>query len=227
GRNIMEPSIDCAGAGVTTGEWGDVLRRVFGEYRAATGVDLSTRAAPSPTAIELRGRVAALAARLGTPVRFLVGKPGLDGHSNGAEQIALRASACGMEVSYDGIRFSPEEIARVASERKVHLVGLSILSGAHVSLVRDVMNRLREAGLGHVPVVVGGIIPAPDVAILRQCGAAAVYTPKDFALDRIVAELITLVEQRLGEAPESDPGPGRRPQSALRRNAQARRPPRR
>jgi (2R)-ethylmalonyl-CoA mutase len=228
GRNIMEPSIACARAGVTTGEWGDVMRRVFGEYRAPTGVSLRTPDQPTPSGGELRHRVAALSRRLGTPVRFLIGKPGLDGHSNGAEQIALRASACGMEVSYEGIRQTPQEIARAASERSVHLVGLSILSGAHVSMARDVINRLRELGLGQLPVVVGGIIPAADLAILKQCGAAAVYTPKDFALNRVLSDLVTLLENRLvGEQPESNPALRRRRQSAPRHRTAARRPVRR
>jgi (2R)-ethylmalonyl-CoA mutase len=172
--------------------------------------------------------VATLAARLGTPVRVLIGKPGLDGHSSGAEQIALRAASSGMDVSYEGIRQTPQEIAAQARERNVHLVGLSVLSGAHVSAVRDVMNRMRELGLDHVPVVVGGIVPARDVAILKQCGAAAVFTPKDFALDQIISELVTLMEQRVDSAkPRKNPDPGRRRQSALRRSAAARRHARR
>jgi (2R)-ethylmalonyl-CoA mutase len=227
GRNIMEPSIACARAGVTTGEWGSVLREVFGEYRAPTGIDLSGSERPRASE-ELRRRVATLAARLGTPVRVLIGKPGLDGHSNGAEQIARRAASSGIEVCYEGIRQTPEEIAAAAWERKVHLVGLSVLSGAHVSAVRDVMNRMRELGLGHVPMVVGGIVPAPDIAILKQCGAAAVFTPKDFAIDRILLDLIALIESRLESAtPRRSRDPGRRRQSALRRNAATRRRARR
>ena len=224
-RNIMEPSIACARAGVTTGEWAATLRQVFGEYRAPTGVNLSSDLSSAP---DLRNRVAALAAVLGTPVRLLVGKPGLDGHSNGAEQIALRAAGCGMEVTYDGIRQTPEAIARSAKDHDVHLVGLSILSGSHVPAVREVMNRLREIGMGHVPVVVGGIIPARDIVILKQCGAAAVYTPRDFAIDRILTELISLIEERqaAGE-PRRSPDPARRRQSAPQRSAAPRRRSRR
>jgi (2R)-ethylmalonyl-CoA mutase len=194
GLNIMEPSIACARAGVTTGEWAQTLRELFGEYRAPTGVRLLMRSGDAADLAEIRKAVAALSERLGTPVRFLVGKPGLDGHSNGAEQIAVRAADCGFEVSYDGIRLTPEQIVTMARETGSHVVGLSILSGSHVPLVRDVMNRMRAAGLGHVPVVAGGIIPAEDVHILRQLGVARVYTPKDFNLNRIMMDLVKLVE---------------------------------
>ncbi len=195
-RNVMEPSIACARAGVTTGEWGETLRRVFGEYRAPTGVTLLMRGAATQSIADVRRAVEALSAKLGATPKFLVGKPGLDGHSNGAEQIAVRAADCGFEVSYDGIRLTPEQIVAAALEQKVHVVGLSILSGSHVPLVREVMNRMRNSGLGHVPVVAGGIIPPEDVLVLKQLGVARVYTPKDFDLNRIMTDLVRLIEAR-------------------------------
>jgi len=198
-RNIMEPSIACAEAGVTTGEWGEALRLVFGEYRGPTGVRLVMRGEHPATLEELRERVKRLAAKLGLAPKFLVGKPGLDGHSNGAEQIAVRAADCGLEVIYEGIRLTPDQIVTAAKEQDVHLIGLSILSGSHVPLIRDVMHRLRAAGLGHVPVVAGGIIPAEDVHVLKQLGVAAVYTPKDFELNRIMGDLVGLIEKKAEE----------------------------
>jgi (2R)-ethylmalonyl-CoA mutase len=195
GRNIMEPSIACAKAGVTTGEWGEALREVFGEYRAPTGVRLVMRGENPKDIAEIRAAVAALSGRLGTKVKFLVGKPGLDGHSNGAEQIAVRAADCGFEVKYDGIRLTPRQIVDAALEGGFHVLGLSILSGSHVSAVRDVMNRMRAVGLGHVPVVVGGIIPPEDIHVLGQLGVAKVYTPKDFELNAIMMDLVHLVEK--------------------------------
>jgi (2R)-ethylmalonyl-CoA mutase len=199
GRNVMDPSIACAKVGVTTGEWGAVLREVYGEYRAPTGVALVMHDKPGSTLADLRTRVEALARVIGATPKLLMGKPGLDGHSNGAEQIAERAAETGLAVIYDGIRTTPEQIVRVAAEQKVQLVGLSILSGSHVPLVRDVMNRLRAAGLAHIPVVVGGIIPGDDLHVLKQLGVAAVYTPKDFSLDRIMADLIGLMERKAAE----------------------------
>jgi (2R)-ethylmalonyl-CoA mutase len=196
GGNVMAPSIACAKAGVTTGEWGETLRGVFGEYRAPTGVS----AEPAPSAAEiadLRALVAALEAKLGTPVSFLVGKPGLDGHSNGAEQIAIRAGEAGMRVTYDGIRQTPAEIVEKAKAEKPHVIGLSILSGSHVPLVRAVVNGLRRAGLD-IPVVVGGIIPPDDENVLKNIGVAAVYTPKDFRLNGILADVVGIVERRAG-----------------------------
>ncbi|WP_368904714.1 methylmalonyl-CoA mutase family protein [Taklimakanibacter lacteus] len=198
-RNVMEASIACARAGVTTGEWGETLRRVFGEYRAPTGVTLLMRGDASQSITDVRAAVEALSAKLGMKPRFLVGKPGLDGHSNGAEQIAVRAADCGFEVSYDGIRLTPEQIVSAAIEHKVHVVGLSILSGSHVPLVREVMNRMRASGLSHVPVVAGGIIPAEDVLVLKQLGVAQVYTPKDFDLNRIMTDLVRLIEAKESE----------------------------
>ncbi len=196
GRNIMEPSIACAKAGVTTGEWGDTLRRVFGEFRAPTGVTLATHVASEGATLEnLRARVARLAEALGAAPRFLMGKPGLDGHSNGAEQIATRAAETGLHVIYDGIRLTPDELVEKAASENVQLLGLSILSGSHVPLVRDVMQKLRSRNIA-IPVVVGGIIPEEDGHILRQLGVAAVYTPKDFHLDAIMGDLIGLIERR-------------------------------
>lgn len=199
GRNVMEPSIACARAGVTTGEWGGTLREIFGEYRAPTGVALTMRAQGSEQLADLRTRVKALAERMGETPRFLVGKPGLDGHSNGAEQIAVRAADTGLEVIYDGIRVTPEQLVKTVQERQVHILGLSILSGSHVPLIRDVMQRLRAAGLS-VPVVAGGIIPQDDVNVLKQLGVAAVYTPKDFDMNRIMDDLVTLIEKRVEQA---------------------------
>ena len=198
GRNIMEPSIACARAGVTTGEWGQALRDVFGEYRAPTGLG-TVIALDAKDEEEARAAVAALARRLGVTPKFLVGKPGLDGHSNGAEQIAVRAGEVGFEVIYDGIRLTPAEIVAAAVDKGVHVVGLSILSGSHVPLVREVVKGLRAAGLEHVPVVVGGIIPAEDRHVLKQLGVARVYTPKDFRITAMMTEIARLVAERQDE----------------------------
>ncbi len=196
GRNIMPPSIAAAKAGVTTGEWGTVLREVFGEYRAPTGIG-STHEVDDARMSEIRDLVSQVSGKLGRTLTFVVGKPGLDGHSNGAEQIAVRADDVGMKVVYDGIRLTPAEIVSQAKEAKAHVVGLSILSGSHVSLVRDVVQKLREAGMSDVPVVVGGIIPQEDVNILKQCGASAVYTPKDFQLNEIMTGIVGLVNDNV------------------------------
>ena len=196
GRNIMEPSIAAAKAGVTTGEWGEALRRIFGEYRAPTGIAATASGEHANGLAAVRGTVDALSEKLGRRPKILIGKPGLDGHSNGAEQIAVRARDCGMDVVYDGIRLTPAQIANAALEEDVHVVGLSILSGSHVPLVRDVVNRMRDQGLDDVPVVVGGIIPPEDEQILRQCGVAAVYTPKDYQLTDIMGEIVGLVGER-------------------------------
>ncbi len=197
GRNIMEPSIACAKAGVTTGEWGDTLRQVFGEYRAPTGVSRAAVQGGGAGIAEVRADVDRVSATLGRRLKFLVGKPGLDGHSNGAEQIAVRARDSGMEVVYEGIRLTPAQIVNAALEESVHVVGLSILSGSHVPLVRDIMDRMRAAGLGSIPVVVGGIIPAEDEATLKACGVAAIYTPKNFQLNDIMAGIVRLVDPDL------------------------------
>jgi (2R)-ethylmalonyl-CoA mutase len=197
GRNIMEPSIACAKAGVTTGEWGETLRQVFGEFRAPTGVLLTMDQHPQKSLEDVRARVRKLALELGMTPKFLMAKPGLDGHSNGAEQIAVRAADCGLDVTYDGIRLTPEQIVMTAREKKVTLIGLSVLSGSHVPLVREVMNRLRQAGLAHIPVVVGGIIPSEDTLVLKQLGVSRVYTPKDFDLNIIMNDLVDLLEARV------------------------------
>jgi (2R)-ethylmalonyl-CoA mutase len=193
GRNIMEPSIACAKAGVTTGEWGATLRKVFGEYRAPTGVAQAAAQRDGAGLDNVREAVEIASTKLGRRLKFLVGKPGLDGHSNGAEQIAVRARDCGMEVVYEGIRLTPAQIARAALDETVHVVGLSILSGSHVPLVREVVERMRTEGLDDVPVVVGGIIPPEDAKTLKAMGVAAVYTPKDFQLNDIMADIVKLV----------------------------------
>ena len=192
GANIMEPSIACAKAGVTTGEWGAILRDVFGEYRAPTGVGKAARTDGDDLS-DVREAIHAASTKLGRRLKILVGKPGLDGHSNGAEQIAVRARDSGMEVVYQGIRLTPEQIVNTALEEGVHVVGLSILSGSHLSLVGDVMEQMKEAGLDDVPVVVGGIIPPADEAVLKGYGVAAVYTPKDFQLNEIMKNIAGLV----------------------------------
>jgi (2R)-ethylmalonyl-CoA mutase len=196
GKNIMEASIACAHAGVTTGEWGETLRKVFGEFRAPTGVARAAIDQGSVAIEEVRKQVGAASQRLGRRIKILVGKPGLDGHSNGAEQIAVRARDAGMEVVYEGIRLTPAQIVNAAVEESVHVMGLSILSGSHIALVGDVMARMRAAGLSDVPVVVGGIIPAEDEKRLLEFGVARVYTPKDYDLNAIMAGIVTLVDQR-------------------------------
>ncbi len=199
-RNIMEPSIACAKAGVTTGEWGEVMRQVFGEFRAPTGV--SKAVSNSAEGLDdLRDAVASLSDQLGRQVKFVVGKPGLDGHSNGAEQIAVRARDAGMDVVYEGIRLTPEEIVSAAKEEDAHVIGLSILSGSHIPLVRDVVDKLRKENID-IPLVVGGIIPEEDAAALKAYGVAKVYTPKDFELNSIMFDLVALVSDNLPVAAE-------------------------
>jgi (2R)-ethylmalonyl-CoA mutase len=200
GRNVMEPSIACAHAGVTTGEWAAALRAIFGEYRAPTGVGGAASAASAAELARLRREVERVSRRLGRRIKILVGKPGLDGHSNGAEQIAVRARDAGLEVVYQGIRLTPEQIVASALEESVHVVGLSILSGSHVPLVTEVLSRMKALGIGEVPVVVGGIIPPADEAQLRAAGVARVYTPKDYALNAIMADIVALVARSTQEA---------------------------
>ncbi len=198
-RNVMPASIACAQAGVTTGEWTETLRAVFGEYRAPTGV--ARAVGVSDGRLEAaRHEVEQVSRRLGRRIKMLVGKPGLDGHSNGAEQIAVRARDCGMEVVYEGIRLTPDRIVNAALEESVHVVGLSILSGGHVSLVADVMEGLRQAGIGDVPVVVGGIIPPADAETMIKAGVARVYTPKDFDLTQIMRDVVSVVDRAWKEA---------------------------
>ncbi len=193
GTNVMPPSIRCAHAGVTTGEWAGVLREVHGEYRAPTGVDAPLRiASREPELAQLRARVDEISERLGRRLKLLVGKPGLDGHSSGAEQIAIAARDAGLEVVYEGIRLTPEEIAISARQEGVHLVGLSILSGSHMALVPEVASRV------DVPLVVGGIVPESDAAALLDAGVAAVYTPRDYDVRRIVAEMIEIAARAAG-----------------------------
>ena len=199
GRNMMEPSIAAAKAGVTTGEWGGVLREVFDQYRGPTGVSLVLSADPETKEAEIKAEVERVSEMLGRTITYVLGKPGLDGHSNGAEQIATKARKVGMNVRYDGIRFTPEEIVKQAVEEKAHVVGLSILSGSHVDLVRDVAAKMRDAGIGHIPLVVGGIIPPEDELVLKQVGVSRVYTPKDYKLNEIMSDVVKLVEKSASE----------------------------
>ncbi|WP_428547050.1 protein meaA [Profundibacter sp.] len=193
GENIMPASIAAARAGATTGEWGQVVRDVFGQYRGPTGVSQN----PSNRTEgldEIRAQVDAVSDRLGRRLKLLVGKPGLDGHSNGAEQIATRARDCGMDITYDGIRMTPAEIVESAKKDDPHVIGLSILSGSHIPLIADLMQQLKDAGLTDIPVIAGGIIPDDDAEDLRKMGVARVYTPKDFELNKIMADIVTLVD---------------------------------
>jgi (2R)-ethylmalonyl-CoA mutase len=194
GTNIMEPSIAAAKAGVTTGEWGAVLRGAFGEYRAPTGVGTSARQVGGELD-EVRSEIERVSQKLGRRLKFLVGMPGLDGHSNGAEQIAVRARDVGMDVVYEGIRLTPAEIVDAGRKDNVHCIGLSILSGSHVQLVRDVAKRMKDEGLTHIPLVVGGIIPPEDEAMLLSEGVAAVYTPKNYELNSIMRDLARIVDE--------------------------------
>jgi (2R)-ethylmalonyl-CoA mutase len=196
-ENIMPATIAAARAGATTGEWAGTLREVFGEYRAPTGVG-DAAAVPSEQVAEVREEVERVSEALGRRLKFLVGKPGMDGHSNGAEQIAVRARDAGMDVVYEGIRLTPSQIATSAAQEGVHVVGLSILSGSHRELIPAVLEALREAGAGEVPVVVGGIIPEADAEALRAAGVAAVYTPKDWDLNRMMRDIVALVAEKHG-----------------------------
>jgi (2R)-ethylmalonyl-CoA mutase len=195
GDNIMPASIAAAKAAVTTGEWAAQMRAVHGEYRGPTGVSPG-QSNKTEGLDDLRDAVDAVSDKLGRRLKFLVGKPGLDGHSNGAEQIAVRARDCGMDISYEGIRLTPAEIVEAAQTEAAHVVGLSILSGSHVPLVEDLMQRMAEAGLNHIPVIVGGIIPEADATRLRAAGVAQVYTPKDFELNVIMEDIIALADPK-------------------------------
>ncbi len=197
--NLMEATLAAARAGATTGEWAGTLREVFGEFRAPTGVSGAVGAAEAGAELSaVRERVKATGEELGVKLRMLVGKPGLDGHSNGAEQVAVRARDAGFEVIYQGIRLTPEQIVAAAVAEDVHVVGLSILSGSHMSLVPSVVEGLREAGLGDVPVIVGGIVPESDAKTLIESGVAAVYTPKDFSLTEIMADIVEVIRKANG-----------------------------
>jgi len=193
GANVMEPSIACAHAGVTGGEWAAALRAAFGEYRAPTGVGRVVGQSDGAALLALRAEVDRVSRTLGRRIKMLVGKPGLDGHSNGAEQIAVRARDAGFEVVYEGIRLTPAQIVNAALEESVHVVGLSILSGSHVALVTEVLERMRGQGLGDIPVIVGGIIPPEDEALLLAAGCARIFTPKDFDLTAIIADIVRVV----------------------------------
>ncbi len=193
GQNVMAPSIAAAKAGVTTGEWAAQMRAVFGEYRGPTGVSRSV-SNKTEGLDDIRSAVDAVSDKLGRRLKFLVGKPGLDGHSNGAEQIAFRARDCGMDIEYEGIRLTPDQIIASAREKEAHVIGLSILSGSHIPLVKDLMQKLHEANLSNIPVIVGGIIPDEDAERLLAMGVAKVYTPKDFELNSIMADIVTLAD---------------------------------
>jgi (2R)-ethylmalonyl-CoA mutase len=199
GTNLMEATLECARAGVTTGEWAGALREVFGEYRAPTGVSGASAAGEAAGELAVvRERVRATGEELGGRLRMLVGKPGLDGHSNGAEQIAVRARDVGFEVVYQGIRLTPAEIVAAAVQEGVHVVGLSILSGSHLAVVPDVVDGLRAAGAGDIPVVVGGIVPPADAALLRERGIARVFTPRDYELTEIMDQIVDVVRTANG-----------------------------
>ena len=195
GQNIMPPSITAAKAGATTGEWAAQMRAVFGEYRGPTGVSRST-SNKTEGLEDIRNAVDAVSDKLGRRLKFLMGKPGLDGHSNGAEQIAYRARDCGMDIAYEGIRLTPEEIIAAAQTEACHVIGLSILSGSHIPLLTDLMARLEAEGLGSIPVIVGGIIPDEDAVRLKSMGVARVYTPKDFELNTIMLDIVALAEPK-------------------------------
>ncbi|MEM9249030.1 MAG: protein meaA [Pseudomonadota bacterium] len=193
GENVMPASIAAAKAGVTTGEWAGVMRAVFGQYRGPTGVSRSP-SNKTEGLEDIRERVEAVSQRLGQRLKFMMGKPGLDGHSNGAEQIVFRARDCGMEIDYEGIRLTPDEIVEAALRETPNVIGLSILSGSHMPLMQEVLEKLTSNGLGHIPVIVGGIIPDEDAIALMQMGIARVYTPKDFELNRIMEDIVTLAD---------------------------------
>jgi (2R)-ethylmalonyl-CoA mutase len=200
--NLMPATLACARVGVTTGEWSAALRAIFGEFRAPTGVSGATSVgAGGADLAEVRDAVRRTGEELGGRLRLLVGKPGLDGHSNGAEQVAVRARDVGFEVVYQGIRLTPGQIVSAAVEEDVHCVGLSILSGSHMELIPDILARLRAAGAGDVPVIVGGIVPEADARALRAAGVAAVFTPKDYGITAIMAEIVEVIRAANGLAP--------------------------
>ena len=195
----MPISIECAKNGLTTGEWAGALREVFGEYRPPTGTGISTNM--DHEEIEtVRDKVKVVSTKLGRPIKILVGKPGLDGHSNGAEQIAVRARDVGMEVIYHGIRLTPEEIVSTVEQEDVDLVGLSILSGSHLTVVPKIVEIMKNKGCGGTPIIVGGIIPDDDHKVLKDSGVRAVYTPKDYSLNKIMEDFARIVDQDIANA---------------------------
>ncbi|MEO6411415.1 MAG: cobalamin-dependent protein, partial [Pedococcus sp.] len=200
GANLMQASLEAARAGLTTGEWAQALREEFGEFRAPTGVSgsVGVSSGGSDELKAVREEVRRTGAELGEGLRVLVAKPGLDGHSNGAEQVAVRARDAGFEVVYQGIRLTPEQIVAAAVAEDVHLVGISILSGSHMELVPEILAGLRAAGAGDMPVIVGGIIPDTDARALRAQGVAAVFTPKDFGLNDIMGQFVTIIREARG-----------------------------
>ena len=198
GKNIMPPSIEAARAGVTTGEWGDVMRSIFGKYNAPTGIS-SAIPNDSEGLESIRCEVDRVSLKLGRKLKILIGKPGLDGHSNGAEQIAVRARDCGMEIVYDGIRFEPEELAEKAKSENVHVIGLSILSGSHIELVTDFVKEMGKKGLDDVSLIIGGIIPDKDLTTLKKLGASKIYTPKDFNINKIMLDIVKLADQKISQ----------------------------
>lgn len=199
GANIMPPSIAAAKAGVTVGEWGAALREAFGEYRGPTGVAVIIQTDGEEDLERVKGEVERVSKKLGRTLTYVVGKPGLDGHSNGSEQIAARARQAGMNVIYEGIRFTPDEIVQQAIDSKAHVIGLSILSGSHLDLVKDTLGILRAKGLD-IPVVVGGIIPEADALALKQMGVKRIYTPKDYKITQIMGDVVKVVEETLTAA---------------------------
>jgi (2R)-ethylmalonyl-CoA mutase len=195
GANIMPASVNAAKVGATTGEWAEIMRSVYGEYRGPTGLSKS-KSNKTEGLDEIRSSVDIVSDKLGRRLKFLMGKPGLDGHSNGAEQIAFRARDCGMEIEYQGIRLTPEQLVDAVLETHPHVIGLSILSGSHIPLVKETLERLSEANLSHIPLVVGGIIPDEDAISLRAMGVSKVYTPKDFELNSIMMDIVELADPR-------------------------------
>ena len=193
-ENIMQASIEAAKAGVTTGEWAEVLRNTFGEFKAPTGISSSIQSNYNNEYDEVRKRVEKISEKIGRRIKFLVGKPGLDGHSSGAEQIAVSASDCGMDVLYEGIRLTPEQIVKSSVEEDVHIIGLSILSGSHVELVGEIMKEMKKNKIDNIPVIVGGIIPNDDEKLLKSNGVQAVYTPKNYQLKDIMSDIVGIVE---------------------------------
>ncbi len=196
-QNIMEASINAAKVGVTTGEWTDTLRGIYGEFRAPTGINQNIKTVTNGDYSSIIKRVDTISKKIGRRIKFLVGKPGLDGHSSGAEQIAVSASDCGMDVLYEGIRLTPEQIVKSSVEEDVHIIGLSILSGSHIQLVSEIMKELKKNNINNIPVIVGGIIPVEDEKILLQNGVKAVYTPKNYQMSDIMSDIVSIVEKEI------------------------------